>query len=80
MQAVCMPRTESLASQVVVPCPDSRPYWHLHRCWPCFAGYTPLHMASGYLHTPVVELLLAYGADPEVRLIATLNVFGTTVR
>lgn len=34
---------------------------------PLHTGYTPLHMASGYLHTPVVELLLAYGADPEVR-------------
>ena len=33
---------------------------------PILAGYTPLHMASGYLHTPVVELLSAYGADPEV--------------
>ena len=33
---------------------------------PWSTGYTPLHMASGYLHTPVVELLLAYGADPEV--------------
>lgn len=46
--------------------PRQRPCWQMHRCWPWSAGYTPLHMASGYLHTPVVELLLAYGADPEV--------------
>lgn len=29
------------------------------------AGYSPLHMAAGYLHTPVVELLMQFGADPE---------------
>ena len=31
------------------------------------SGYTPIHMAAGYLHTPVVELLLHYGSDPEIR-------------
>lgn len=30
-----------------------------------FVGYTPLHMASGYLHTPVILALLEGGADPE---------------
>ena len=35
---------------------------------PCPAhadGYTPLHMAAGYLHVDMVKLLLRYGADPE---------------
>jgi signal recognition particle protein len=29
------------------------------------AGYTPLHMAAGYLHTSTVAALLEGGADPE---------------
>lgn len=29
------------------------------------AGYTPLHMAAGYLHTTTVTALLQAGADPE---------------
>ncbi len=28
-------------------------------------GYTPLHMAAGYLHTATVSALLEAGADPE---------------
>ena len=31
------------------------------------AGFTPLHLAVGYSHTPLVSLLLDAGADPEVR-------------
>ena len=30
------------------------------------AGYTPLHMAVGYSRTATVQVLLDYGADPEV--------------
>ena len=30
-------------------------------------GYTPLHMASGYLHTATVDALLEGGADPTLR-------------
>ena len=33
----------------------------------CVAGYTPLHMAAGYLHVPVVVSLLEGGANPEVK-------------
>jgi len=29
------------------------------------AGYTPLHMAAGYLHTSAITALLEGGADPE---------------
>lgn len=29
------------------------------------AGYTPLHMAAGYMHTSTIAALLAGGADPE---------------
>ena len=29
-------------------------------------GYTPLHIAAGYLNRGVVRLLLAAGADPEL--------------
>ena len=29
------------------------------------AGYTPLHIAAGYLHGSIVRLLLGAGADPE---------------
>ena len=32
---------------------------------PLRAGYTPLHMASGYLHTTTVNALMQAGADPE---------------
>lgn len=28
-------------------------------------GYTPLHMAAGYVHAGCVKLLLDQGADPE---------------
>jgi hypothetical protein len=31
----------------------------------CAAGYTPLHMAAGYMHTTTIAALLAGGADPE---------------
>ena len=31
----------------------------------CAAGYTPLHMAAGYMHTATIAALLAAGADPE---------------
>jgi hypothetical protein len=31
------------------------------------AGYTPLHMAAGYLHVPTVVALLQGGANPEVK-------------
>lgn len=34
-------------------------------CWPHTAGYTPLHMAAGYLHTTTVDALIQAGADPE---------------
>ena len=30
------------------------------------AGYTPLHMAVGYSRTATVQVLLDFGADPEV--------------
>ena len=30
-------------------------------------GYTPLHMAAGYLHTPMVQLLMAAGADADIK-------------
>jgi signal recognition particle protein len=30
-------------------------------------GYTPLHIAAGYLNRGVVRLLLAAGADPELQ-------------
>jgi signal recognition particle protein len=30
-------------------------------------GYTPLHIASGYLHQEVVKILLEAGADPELQ-------------
>jgi Ankyrin repeat len=56
----------SLASEALLQDSFVNPCQQLHCCRPWSAGYTPLHMASGYLHTPVVELLLAYGADPEV--------------
>lgn len=29
-------------------------------------GYTPLHIASGYMHKDIVKALLDHGADPEV--------------
>jgi hypothetical protein len=29
------------------------------------AGYTPLHMAAGYMHTNTIAALLKGGADPE---------------
>ena len=32
---------------------------------PPLAGYTPLHMAAGYMHTTTIAALLAAGADPE---------------
>ena len=28
-------------------------------------GYTALHLAAGYIHTPVVAQLLSLGANPE---------------
>jgi signal recognition particle protein len=30
-------------------------------------GYTPLHIAAGYLNRGVVRVLLAAGADPELQ-------------
>ena len=29
-------------------------------------GYTPLHLASGYMQVPVIRALIDAGADPEV--------------
>lgn len=29
-------------------------------------GFTALHMATGYLHTATMKVLLDYGADPEI--------------
>ena len=31
------------------------------------AGYTPLHMASGYMHTGPMAALLEAGADPLIK-------------
>ena len=33
--------------------------------WPDQDGYSALHMAAGYVHSSVVQALLAAGADPE---------------
>ena len=29
-------------------------------------GYTPLHIAAGYLHERVISLLMRFGADPSL--------------
>lgn len=42
--------------------------------WPCCCpvlqdkeGYTPLHMAAGYMHTAAMAVLLEGGADPQIK-------------
>ena len=44
--------------------------WHARdfegHFWHATAGYTPLHMAVGYSRTTTVQVLLDFGADPEV--------------
>jgi len=35
--------------------------------WLIVAGYTPLHMASGYMHTGPMAALLEAGADPLIK-------------
>jgi hypothetical protein len=30
-------------------------------------GYTPLHMAAGYMHTSTMTALLAGGSDPQIK-------------
>lgn len=33
----------------------------------CVSGYTPLHLASGYMHTGPMAALLEAGADPLIK-------------
>lgn len=55
---------ESKMGSDVVP-PDALPCTPSPPLLP--AGYTPLHMASGYMHTGPMAALLEAGADPLIK-------------